>query len=283
MRNLLKRIRCWLDNSELVDPLQALSDLKTPPRKSESFMGNVLRSLDATLQDEMFVPSKGPAQVPTKFIVFLNPTDDSQWQSKKRMALEKNLNELIFERAVELAGTSSLSTSDIEVKIRVDKNLVHPMIQIVPFWDKEENQEMKSSLTDFSPATSNIIDKSLFQLSIYKNEKFEKEISLNKRFVLIGRGKDTSEVDVSLEDLEISRIQACLTVSGNNRFRLTNYGGNPIMVSKRTIATNETVSFQPGEPLQIGSFKLQIKQKFVVQTAISEITRSRNPYQTVHV
>lgn len=282
MRNLLKRLRCWLDNTELVDPMQALSDLKTPPRKSENFMGNVLRSLDATLQDEMFVPPKGPAQVPTKFIVFLNPTDDSHWQNKKRMALEKNLNELILDRAIELAGTSSLSSSTIEVKIRVDQNLVHPMIQVVPFWDQDEQPETKSVYTNFNTVTSKASDKSLFQLSIYKNDKFEKEISLHKRFILIGREKNISEIDVLLDDLEISRIQACLSVSGNNRFKITNYGGNAIKVSQRIVNTNETVSILPGEPLQIGNFKLQVKQKHLAQTAISEITRSRNPYQTVH-
>lgn len=283
MRNLFRKIRCWLDNNELVDPLQALSDLKTPPRKSESFMGNVLRSLDATLQDEMFVPPKGPAQVPTKFIVFLNPTDDSQWQNKKRMALEKNLNDLIFERAVELAGTSSLSTSDIEVKIRVDQNLVHPMIQVVPFWDQEDHQEGRSTRSENLTSSSKTSERSLFQLIVYKNEKFEKEIPFYKRFVLIGREKDPSEVDVLLEDPDISRIQACLSVSGNNRFRLTNYGGNSVKVNQRIVHTNETVSFLAGEPLHIGNFKLQLKQKYLAQPLVSEATRNRNPYQTVNV
>jgi hypothetical protein len=50
---------------------------------------------------------------------------------QKKAGFGKNLNDLIFERAVELAGTSTLSTSDIEVKMRVDQNLVHPMIKVV--------------------------------------------------------------------------------------------------------------------------------------------------------
>jgi hypothetical protein len=281
MRDFLKRIRCWLDNSELTDPLQLLSDQKLPPRKSEDFMGNVLRSLDATLQDEMFVPPKGLAQVPIKFIVFLNPQDDSHWQSKKRIALEKNLNELIFERAVELAGTSLLSTPDIEVKIRVDQNLVHPMIQVVPFWDKEDHQEVKSKYTDPLTVASNVSENSLFQLAIHKNGQFEKEIPLFKRFVLIGRGREASEVDVLLEDLEISRIQACLNISGTNRFRLTNYGVNSIMVNMKTIHTNETVTFLPGEQIQIGIFKLQVIQSHFNQTPVHEVTRNNNPFQTV--
>ena len=282
MRNLFKKLRCWLDYDELTDPLQDLSNQKNPPRKSEDFMSNVLRSLDATLQDEMFVPPKGEAQVPSKFIVFLNPTDDSNWQSQKRFALERNLSDLLLERAVELAGASSLCTPQIEVKIRVDQNLVSPMIQVVAFWDKEDSREDKPKYTEPETVASKVSENSFFQLSIFKNGQFEKEIPLFKRFVLIGRGTGSSEVDVLLEDREISRIQACLSISGNNRFRLTNYGGNSITVNKKTIQTNETVSLLPTDLILIRSFKLQINQPFFLPGVVPEATISSNPFETVH-
>jgi hypothetical protein len=270
-----------LDNSAENDPLHEVVDFSQPSKKSEEFMNNILRSLDAILQDEMFVPPKGLAQVPSKFIVFLNPADDFLWQNKKRLALEKNLSELILERALELAGNNSLSATEITVSVKLDKNLIPPMFEIAAFWDEENTKGVKSGYREPKTGAKKISENPLFQLMISKNGNEVEEIPIYKRFVLIGREKDSSDIEVLLDDPQISKLQASLVFSDNHCFTLTNYGVNSITVGLKTVQPNETLLFLPTEQIQISTFSLKISSPQLPEKSLAPLTIRNNPFLTV--
>lgn len=280
-KGFFERLRNWLDDTAENDPLNEVVDLSQPSKKSEEFMNNILRGLDAILQDEMFVPPKGLAQVPSKFIVFLNPADDYHWQNKKRLALEKNLSDLILERAIELAGANSLSATKITVNVRLDKNLIPPMFEIAAFWDEENTKGVKTGYAEPKTSAKKISEKPLFQLVISKNGNEVEEIPIYKRFVLIGREKDSSEVEVFLDDPQISKLQASLVFSDNHCFTLTNYGVNSITVGPKTIQPNETLLFLPTEQIQISSFSLKILSPKLPEKSLLPLTVRNNPFLTV--
>lgn len=280
-QRFFEKLRTWLDGPAENDLLQEVVDLSTPSRKSEEFMNNVLRSLDAILQDEMFVPPKGQAQVPSKFLVYLNPADDALWQNKKREALEKNLSELILERALELAGANSLSTTNIRVTAKADKNLIPPKFEIVAFWDEESTKGVKVSSTDPKTVHKHISGKPLFQLSISKNGHFQQDIPIHKRYALIGREKGASEVEVLLDDPQVSKLQASLFISENQCFAVTNYGVNAIIVGKKTVQPNETLWFLQTDPIQISSFSLKISSPDFPEKSSQPATVRHNPFLTI--
>ncbi|MDQ3798054.1 MAG: FHA domain-containing protein [Acidobacteriota bacterium] len=280
-QGFFERLRNWLDDTAESDPLNGVIDLSQPSKKSEEFMNNILRGLDAILQDEMFVPPKGLAQVPSKFIVFLNPADDYHWQNKKRLALEKNLSDLILERALELAGANSLSATKITVNVKLDKNLIPPMFEIAAFWDEENTKGIKTSHLEPKPAAKKVSENPLFQLMISKNGNQVEEIPIYKRFVLIGREKDSSEVEVFLDDPQISKLQASLVFSDNHCFTVTNYGVNSITVGPKTVQPNETLLFLPTDQIQISSFSLKILSPKFPEKSLLPLTIRNNPFLTV--
>lgn len=280
-KSFFERLRFWLDDAAEADSLQEVADFSQSSRKSEEFMNNILRSLDAILQDEMFVPPKGQAQVPSKFVVFLNPTDDSLWQNKKREALEKNLSELILERAVELAGSNSLSATNIKVTIKLDKNLVSPMFEIVAFWDDENTKGLRISYPDTKAVAKNIPETPLFRVMISKDGQFQQELPIYKKFALIGRERKASEVDILLEAPNISRLQAGLFITKNDSFMITNYGENSISIEGTMLATNETALFLETEQIRISSFSLKILSPNFPEKSLQPPTQSNNPFLTV--
>jgi hypothetical protein len=280
-QGFFERLRNWLDDSAESDPLHEVGDFSQPSKKSEEFMNNILRGLDAILQDEMFVPPKGLAQVPSKFIVFLNPADDYHWQNKKRLALEKNLSELILERALELAGNNSLSASEITVSVRLDKNLIPPMFEIAAFWDEANTKGIKTNYLEPKPSAKKISENPLFQLMISKNGNDAEEIPVYKRFVLLGREKDSSGVEVSLNDPQISKLQASLVFTDNHCFTITNHGVNSITVGRKTVQPNETLLFLPTEPIQISSFSVKILSPKFPEKSLLPLTVRNNPFLTV--
>jgi hypothetical protein len=280
-QRFFERLRNWLDDSTENDPLHEVVDFSQPTKKSEEFMNNILRSLDAILQDEMFVPPRGLAQVPTKFIVFLNPADDSLWQNKKRLALEKNLSELILERALELAGTNSLSATEIKVNVKLDKNLIPPMFEIAAFWDEENTKGVKLSYSEPKTTSKKIPETPLFKLTVSKGGQVLEELPIYKRFVLIGREKDSSDIEVLLDEPQISKLQAGLVFFDNHYFAITNYGVNSIVVGRKTVQPNETLLFLPTDQIQISSFSLKILSPKLPEKSLLPLTVNNNAFLTV--
>jgi hypothetical protein len=280
-QSFFERLRNWLDDSTESDPMLEIADFSQPSKKSEEFMNNILRSLDAILQDEMFVPPKGLAQVPTKFIVFLNPADDYLWQNKKRLALEKNLSELILERALELAGSNKLSAAEISVKIKLDRNLIPPMFEIAAFWDEENTKGVRAGYAEPKTTAGKALENPLFQLKISKNGSDVDEIPVYKRCVLIGREKDSSDIEVSLDDPQVSKLQASLVFSDPNFFTVTNYGVNPLVVGRKTVQPNETLLFLPTDQIQISSYNLRILSPKLPEKSPMPLTVRNNPFLTV--
>lgn len=280
-KGFLERLRFWLDESAEDDPLQEVADFSQSSRKSEEFMNNILRSLDAILQDEMFVPPKGQAQVPSKFVVFLNPSDDMFWRNKKREALEKNLSELISERAVELAGSHSLSNSQIKVTVKVDKNLVPPMFDIVAIWDDENTKGYRISYSDSRSDVKNVPEKPLFSVVISKNGQFQRELPIYKKYTLIGRDKGLSEIEILLDSPNVSRLQASLFATENESFIITNYGINPITIGSKIIRTNETAYFHKSDQIQISSYNLKFFPSNFPENSFLSPTVRNNPFLTM--
>jgi len=258
--NVIEKLKIWIDGDteDLCTQIQRTEE----PRKSEEFMKKVAMSLDTVLQDEIFIIPNKEAQVPLKFVVYLNPTDDLLWQSTKRAALEQSLSELIYSRAVELAQNSELSTNSIEVKLKCDKSLAHPMFQVVAFWSDSEVRNIAQELVEKTSDETTVVDATLFMPStfkvrVWKNAMFQNEFSIYKNYAVIGRKFSKSVVDISINEPFVSRIQAKITFEGNNKFFLTNEGVNPIAVNKQIIPTQMSAIFHSMETVVFGNYLLK--------------------------
>lgn len=258
--NVIEKLKIWIDGDteDICTQIQRAEE----PRKSEEFMKKVAMSLDTVLQDEIFIIPNKEAQVPLKFVVYLNPTDDLLWQSTKRVALEQSLSELIYSRAVELAQNSVLSTNNIEVKLKCDKTLAHPMFQVVAFWSDSEERNVAKETAEKTSDETTVVDATLFMPStfkvrVWKSGMYQNEFSIHKNYAVIGRKSFKSVVDIPINEPFVSRIQAKITFEGNNKFFLTNEGVNPIAVNNQIIQTQMSAIFHSMEDVLIGNYSLK--------------------------
>lgn len=155
------------------------------------------------------------------------------------------------------------------------------MFEIAAFWDDANTKGVRTSQLEPKPAARKVAENPLFQLMISKNGNDVEEIPIYKRFVLIGREKDSSGVEVLLDDPQISKLQASLVFSDNHCFTITNYGVNSIAVGRKIVQPNETLLFLSTEQIQISSFSLKILSPKFPEKSSLPLTVRNNPFLTV--
>jgi Protein of unknown function (DUF3662)/FHA domain len=284
---LFERLRKWIDGEEDLDD----QGQPHPRSRWDDFLVAMAREVEEVMQREMFTPPGGPTYVPREYVIFLSPTDDSEWQGEKREGLERGLYYVLSERAKELAGDNEFQTKTLTVELRVDPNLEQGRFRVQHVWDTEAQKTMvaprkrQQSSAQSAPQSSagvpTIAEEREDEATIVRPRKpleplFSVLVQRNvpggdtappdvrpffKDEITIGRGSSRVAVDLRLEgDLEVSRQHAALKKSGDNEFTIICKGANSISVGGgREINNGESASVQPGDKITICSYELVIQ------------------------
>ena len=282
MRGWIENLRKWVDGEDDLDE----QGEPVPRSKWDDFLVAVAREIEASMQREMFTPPGGPTYVPREYIVFMSPSDDSEWQGEKREGLERGLHYVLSERARELAGENEFQTRTLTVELRVDPGLEAGRFRVQHVWDTEAQKTMVRPRKKAEPAPDKFvteIEKPDDEATIVRPRKpaeplvpvFSIEVRRKapgadtappdvrpffKDEIIIGRGSRQVPVDLRLEgDLEVSRRHAALNKNGDD-YTLTCKGANPIGINgEREVAVGESASVKPGDKINICSYELVIQ------------------------
>jgi len=282
MRGWIESLRKWVDGEDDLDE----QGEPVPRSKWDDFLVAVAREIEASMQREMFTPPGGPTYVPREYIVFMSPSDDSEWQGEKREGLERGLHYVLSERARELAGENEFQTRTLTVELRVDPGLEAGRFRVQHVWDTEAQKTMVRPRKKAEPAPDKFvteIEKPDDEATIVRPRKpaepvvpvFSIEVrrkapgadtappdvrSFFKDEIVIGRGSRQVPVDLRLEgDLEVSRQHATLNKNGDD-YTLTCKGANPIGINdEREVAVGESSSVKPGDKINVCSYELVIQ------------------------
>jgi len=282
MRGWIENLRKWVDGEDDLDE----QGEPVPRSKWDDFLVAVAREIEASMQREMFTPPGGPTYVPREYIVFMSPSDDSEWQGEKREGLERGLHYVLSERALELAGENEFQTRTLTVELRVDPGLEAGRFRVQHVWDTEAQKTMVRPRKKAEPASDKFvteIEKPDDEATIVRPRKpaeplvpvFSIEVRRQapgadttppdvrpffKDEIIIGRGSRQVPVDLRLEgDLEVSRQHATLNKNGDD-YTLTCKGANPIGINdEREVAVGESASVKPGDKINVCSYELVIQ------------------------
>jgi hypothetical protein len=282
MRGWIENLRKWVDGEDDLDE----QGEPVPRSKWDDFLVAVAREIEASMQREMFTPPGGPTYVPREYIVFMSPSDDSEWQGEKREGLERGLHYVLSERARELAGENEFQTRTLTVELRVDPGLEAGRFRVQHVWDTEAQKTMVRPRKKAEPAADKFateIEKHDDEATIVRPRKpaeplvpvFSIEVRRKapgadtappdvrlffKDEIVIGRGSRQVPVDLRLEgDLEVSRQHATLNKNGDD-YTLTCKGANPIGINdEREVAVGESASVKPGDKINVCSYELVIQ------------------------
>jgi len=282
MRGWIENLRKWVDGEDDLDE----QGEPVPRSKWDDFLVAVAREIEASMQREMFTPPGGPTYVPREYIVFMSPSDDSEWQGEKREGLERGLHYVLSERARELAGENEFQTRTLTVELRVDPGLEAGRFRVQHVWDTEAQKTMVRPRKKAEPALDKFvteIEKPDDEATIVRPRKpaeplvpvFSIEVRRKapgadtappdvrpffKDEIVIGRGSRQVPVDLRLEgDLEVSRQHATLNKNGDD-YTLTCKGANPIGINdERDVAVGESTSVKPGDKINVCSYELVIQ------------------------
>lgn len=282
MRGWIESLRKWVDGEDDLDE----QGEPVPRSKWDDFLVSVAREIEASMQREMFTPPGGPTYVPREYIVFMSPSDDSEWQGEKREGLERGLHYVLSERARELAGENEFQTRTLTVELRVDPGLEAGRFRVQHVWDTEAQKTMVRPRKKAEPAPDKFvteIEKPDDEATIVRPRRpaepvvpvFSIEVRRKapgadtappdvrpffKDEIVIGRGSRQVPVDLRLEgDLEVSRQHATLNKNGDD-YTLTCKGANPIGINdEREVAVGESASVKPGDKINVCSYELVIQ------------------------
>ena len=251
LKERLENFRRWFDGDvkQTVTPQQ-------PERRSsaDDFFLALAREVETDLRREMFTPPGGPTYLPSEYIVFLSPKDDAQWRGPKREALERGLQQLLSERAKELAGAAQFT-----VKLRVDGTLESGRYRAQPVWDQREETALARQRRDEEETLARKFTIAARRLGDEAAPPRPRPFFTNE--ITIGRGSARIKVDLPLEDdPEISRKHATLAKRDDGRFTITCHSENPITLADgRQLISGQSGEVKSGEEIIIGSFELVIR------------------------
>lgn len=140
---ILEKVRRWIDgeSSELVLE-RAARDAQIKPRsQAEEFIVLIARSIEAVMQAELLPLPQGTVIIPSEYIVFLSPDDDSEWKGVKRKGLEQGLYHILAERAREIAGKRKLETRTFVIELRVDATLGKGDVRVEHTWEDADGNK----------------------------------------------------------------------------------------------------------------------------------------------
>jgi hypothetical protein len=284
-----ERLRKWIDGEEELDE----QGQPHPRSRWDDFLVTMAREVEQVMQREMFTPPGGPTYVPREYVIFLSPTDDSEWQGEKREGLERGLYYVLSERAKELAGDNEFQTKTLTVELRVDPNLEQGRFRVQHVWDTEAQKTMVAPRKRPQPASQpspqpasagvpTIAEEREDEATIVRPRKpldplFSVMVRRNvpggdtappdvrpffKDEITIGRGSSRVAVDLRLEgDLEVSRQHAVLKKTTDGQFTVTCKGANSILVGDgHEVNNGESAAVNPGDRITICSYALVIQQ-----------------------
>lgn len=253
-------LKAWLENlRKWVDGEDAFDDPGQPSSRSkrEDFIVAVAREIDRVLRQEMFTPPGGPTYIPRRYIVFLSPDVDAEWQGEKREGLERGLHYAISERIKQLVGANKFQTDTITIELRMDAALEKERFRVQAIWDNDEtivrprDDEEETIVKARDP---------LFWITVARPGQEPQKKSFYKGEITIGRGSRQIQVDLELKgDREVSRRHATLTRRDDGLFTITCHGLNPIgLPDGRELHSGESAELRPGDRISICSFELVI-------------------------
>lgn len=272
----LESLRHFIDADALpedrADRLAFEAERSVRQSRAERALQRIAMAVDALLAEEIIRTPGGKAYVPEKFVVFLNPDDDRDWQGRKREFVQQELSQMILVEAEKRAGSSELITKNIEIELRVDGTLEANLVRVQAVLennreltvvadnektfvvaDKREPQE--PAIFDELPA-----DEPFYSIEIWQDGKLKITVPIYKRRAVIGRGTANLPADVPLRESAISRRQAVLELDENGKFWITHAGANSTFVADEQLLPKIKTSLAPEQTIKTGDFELKIKQ-----------------------
>lgn len=240
--------------------------------RAERALQRIALAVDALLIEEIIRTPSGKAYVPEKFVVFLNPEDDRDWQGKKREFVQQELSEIILAEAKARAGDNELVIDKIEIEFRVDATLDVKLVRVLAvsennreltvvadnektFVVAERREQKEPTVFDEQPA-----DEPLYSVEIRQHGKLNVTVPIYKHRAIVGRGTAKMQADVSLREVAVSRRHAVIDFEENGKFSITHNGANPTIVGGAPLMPKIKTPFSPEQSIEIADFELKIKQ-----------------------
>ncbi|MDQ4122789.1 MAG: FHA domain-containing protein [Acidobacteriota bacterium] len=272
----LESLRHFIDADEppedRADRLAFEAERSILQSRAERALQRIAMAVDALLAEEIIRTPSGKAYVPEKFVVFLNPQDDRDWQGRKREFVQQELSQMILAEAEKRAGNSELITKNIEIELRVDGTLETNLVRVQAVL--ENNRELTvvadnektfvvadmrepKEPTGFEEIPA---DEPFYSVEIRQDGKLKITVPVYKRRAIIGRGMANLPADVPLRESAISRRQAVLELDENGKFWITHAGANPTFVSDEPLVPKIKTPLAPEQTIKMGDFELRIKK-----------------------
>ena len=294
---ILEQVRKWIDGEATEHGLEeaARNAQVRPHSESEEFIVRIARAIEDLMQREIVTLPQGAVVIPTEYIVFLGIEDDEEWQGVKRRGLEKGLQHILTERALELTGGKSLESISITIKLKKDPTIESGDFRVTHSWaDSPDRQHTEllllhttidSSTSELEPSESvetaelattpiapeerddagfesdvSIRPSENFLIEIWQGSELQNTVPVYKSHLIIGRGSKSRPVDIALVgDIEISRHHLHLNSDADGRLTLLHEGRNPTMVNGIPMRAGESVNVKSGTRIEICSYSLVIK------------------------
>lgn len=269
----IEKIRSWIDgaNSENQDEIILTAQARTS--SSEDFLNRIVKQINIILEDEIIRLPSGKAYVPANFVVYLSEFDDKELRSDKRDFFEKAISELMFDRAIELAGNSQLSSKKIGIRIQIDGTLQDSEIYVKAVSDslretlrKSESKKQSNLENTISDLSSTIDDeqsdfKPLCYLEIWNSSKKIEEFPIIKSEITFGRKTEENAANIQLEseNRKISRLHCSLSIDQKGEIWITSLHKNPTMVDGISVTNGETVKLEKTSKLEIYEFIVKLR------------------------
>lgn len=242
--------------------------------RAEKALQRIAQTVDAALADEIIRTPSGKAFVPEKFLVFLNTTDERDWQGAKREFIRHELAEIILSEARRRAGEHNLTADKIAIEFRVDATLDADEMRVSAVYSDEReltfftnNEKTEVFGRSESPHASggektetgepNV---PLYSIEVWENGKHAATIPIYKQAATIGRGTSGYPVDVPLRKAAVSRRHATIEIDENKQFSITHIGANPTVLDNHELPPNHKTNVSDEQKIRIGEFELQIKK-----------------------
>jgi hypothetical protein len=257
---------------ERADRLAIEAERSIRQSRAERALQRIAMAVDALLAEEIIRTPSGKAYVPEKFVVFLNPQDDRDWQGRKREFVQQELSEMILVEAEKRAGNSELITKNIEIELRVDGTLENHLVRVQAVLENNreltvvadnektfvvaDQRELKEpTVFEETPA-----DEPFYSVEIRQEGKLKVSVPVYKRHAIVGRGTANLPADVPLRESAISRRHAVLELDENGKFWITHAGANPTIVGDDPLIPKIKTPIAPEQTIKMGDFELKIKK-----------------------
>lgn len=118
---MLKKIKDWIDGEDIEELIKPVT---VKPTESEERLNRLLGSIKSQALDKKIIRVGDEMYLPGAYKIYLNSDDYNHLLKSEKSFLEKKLEEIILEKARDLAQDSRLTTDKIEVKIYEDGTLM---------------------------------------------------------------------------------------------------------------------------------------------------------------